>query len=73
MKKKIENYTRNCVFSELKEFDYLSKEDAFIELIEWKNGEGVDINISSFQDKYIQLTWGEVKAIRKLANKLLKK
>jgi hypothetical protein len=71
MTEKIESYTRKSVFVELKEFCHLSKEGSFIEMTEWKNGEGVDIVIASFQDRTIPLTWGELQAIKKLTNKLL--
>jgi len=71
MNKKIESYTRQSVFTELKEFCHLSKEGSFIEMTEWKNGEGVDIVIASFQDRSIQLTFGELQAIRNLTNKIL--
>jgi len=72
MDKKIESYTRKSVFTELKEFCHLSKKGGFIEMTEWKNGEGVDIVIASFQDRSIQLTRGELEAIKKLTKKLLK-
>jgi hypothetical protein len=71
MDKKIESYTRKSVFTELKEFCHLSKEGSFMEITEWKNGEGVDVVIASFQDRSIQLTWGELQAIKKLTKKLL--
>lgn len=72
MNKKIESYTRNTVFAELEQFDVLTKEHSFIELIEWKNGEGVDVAISAHSEKFISLTWGEIDAIKKLTKKLLK-
>ncbi len=72
MDKKIESYTRSSVFSDLKQFCSLCKEGSFIEMTEWKNGEGVDIVIASFQDRAMQFTWGEVEAIKKLTKKLLK-
>jgi hypothetical protein len=71
MDKKIESYTRKSVFTELKELCHLSKEDSFMEITEWKNGEGVDVVIASFQDRSLQLTWGELEAIKKLTEKLL--
>ena len=73
MNKKIESYTRQSVFTELEEFCHLSKEGSFMEMTEWKNGEGVDIVIASFQDRSIQLTFGELQAIRNLTNKILEK
>ena len=72
MDKKIESYTRSSVFAELKQFCHLSAESSFIEITEWKNGEGVDVVIGSFQDRIIPLTWGELIAIKKLTKELLK-
>jgi len=72
MTKKIESYNRKTVFAELEQFDVLTKEHSFIELIEWKNGEGVDVAISSYSEKFISLTWGEIDAIKHLTKKLLK-
>ena len=71
MDKKIKSYTRKTVFAELQEFDVTTKEHSFIELIEWKNGEGADVMISAYSEKFISLTWGEIKAIKKLTKKLL--
>jgi len=68
----MKKYTRNAIFTELKEFDYLSKEDDFIEITEWYNGEGFDVTINSFGNFNFQLTWGQYKALRKLIKKLEK-
>jgi len=62
---KIDTYKRNCIFSELGKFDYLSKKDDFIEICEWKNGDGFDITIN---EKTISLTRGQIKAIQTLTN-----
>ena len=72
MEIKMKKYTRNAIFTELKEFDYLSKEDDFIEITEWYNGEGFDVTINSFGNFNFQLTWGQYKALRKLIKKLEK-
>jgi hypothetical protein len=69
---KLEKYNRKSVFSELSEFDYLSKKDSYIEVTEWKNGEGFDINISNFQDQYFNITHGQLKALKKLIKELEK-
>ena len=65
-KKKIEIdlYERKSLMVELKDFDYLSKKDDFIEVTEWKNGEGYDIALSDKQ--VISITIGQFDAIKKL-------
>jgi len=72
MKKNIKEYNRKSVFAELSEFDYLSKEDAFIEVTEWKNGEGFDVSINNFQEQYFNITHGQLKALNKLIKTLEK-
>lgn len=63
---------RMSVFSELKEYCIFAKENAYIEVTEWSNGEGVDVNISSTHEKFISLTHGEFKAMKKLIKALNK-
>ena len=46
---------------------YLAKEDAFIEVTEWTNGEGWDISID---DKIFTLTSGQLEAINYLTKTL---
>ncbi len=57
---------RKAVYDNLRKYDYLAKEDDFIEVTEWTNGEGYDIQISD--NKHISLTEGELDAIQHLAN-----
>lgn len=57
-------YDRRSLMVELKDFDYLAKEDDFIEVTEWKNGEGYDIALSDKQ--VISITIGQFDAIKKL-------
>jgi hypothetical protein len=57
-------YNRKSLMVELKDFDYLAKEDDFIEVTEWKNGEGYDISLSDNQ--IISITIGQFDAIKKL-------
>jgi hypothetical protein len=58
--KNIEYNKRKSVSCSLKTFDCLAKDSSFIEVTEWTNGEGFDINID---DKQISLTHGELEAI----------
>lgn len=51
---------RKSVNARLKKFDCLAKDHSFIEVTEWTNGEGWDINID---DRHIALTMGELEAI----------
>lgn len=63
----MEKYNKKSVYEKLKTFDYLSKEDSFIEVTEWHNGEGWDITID---DKIISLTHGQLAAINHLTSTL---
>lgn len=58
---------RNSVFTELNPFCYLSGEHDFIEVTEWSNGEGFDINIhDKLGNRIISMTYGEYKALKKI-------
>ena len=63
-------YTRKAVFSYLKKYDYTANEQDFIEITEWKNGEGFDVEIVGKLSTRFQLTWGEYTALKKLVKKL---
>jgi len=41
----MDKYTKKAVFSNLKKYDFIAGEDDFIEVTEWKNGEGFDVDI----------------------------
>lgn len=58
--KDIQYFKRKPASCSLKTFDCLAKESSFVEVTEWTNGEGFDINID---DKQISLTYGEIDAI----------
>lgn len=64
------SYERKTFFAKLQDFCHIAEKDSFIELTEWKNGEGFDVNIHNYGEKFIQLSWGEFKLIKKLAKKL---
>jgi len=58
---------RNSAFTELKEFCYLSGDNDYMEVTEWSNGEGFDINISDpTGEKTMAMTFGEYDALKKL-------
>ena len=68
----MEKYERKAIFSELKEYCHLAKEGDYMEITEWKNGEGYDIHIYSGGTSTFQVTDGQFKAIKKLIKKLNK-
>jgi hypothetical protein len=51
---------RKSISDKLRKYDYLAKEDDFIEVTEWGNGEGWD---STSNEQVISLTWGQLDAI----------
>lgn len=66
----MEKTTRPSVIDDLHKYDYLkNKEDiAIIEVTEWGNKEGIDINIESKSGSNIfSLTYGELEAINYLS------
>ena len=66
----MDKYTRKAVFSELKKYDPIANDNDFIELTEWKNGEGFDVEIVGKLSTRFQLTWGEYTALKNLVKKL---
>lgn len=63
----MEFVNKKSVNDNLKKYDYLAKDDDFIEVTEWTNGEGYDITID---DKIISLTEGQINAINYLVKSL---
>jgi hypothetical protein len=60
---------RTTKFTELKPYDYFAKDEDFIEVTEWVNGEGFDVSIHSLgQQKNFLLTHGEFQALVALIN-----
>lgn len=54
---------RKSINDNLRKYDHLAKENSFIEITEWGNGEGWDITID---DRMMSLTWGQLDAIQYL-------
>tara|TARA_R110001632_G_scaffold232729_1_gene374387 strand:- start:45 stop:251 length:207 start_codon:yes stop_codon:yes gene_type:complete len=66
----MDKYKKKAVFSELKKYDFMANESDYIEVTEWKNGEGFDVDIVGKLSTRFQLTWGEYTALKKLVKKL---
>ena len=60
-------YNKKSVSDDLKKYDYLSKEDDFIEVTEWSNGEGISVTINTTT---FELTFGQLDAINYLSQAL---
>lgn len=67
----METYNKKSVSDNLKKYCYFADDDSFIEVTQWKNGEGYDINIESHNStKLIGFTNGELEAISYLVKVL---
>ena len=51
---------RKSISDDLKKYDFLAKDDDFITVTEWANGDGFDITIN---DRIYSFTVGELEAI----------
>ena len=69
---KIEESKRKTLFTILKPFCYFAGEHDYVEVTEWTNGEGVDVEISGKLRTRFQLTYGEYDALKKLMKKIRK-
>jgi hypothetical protein len=63
----MESYKLNSIRENLRKFDYLAKEHDYIEVTEWRNGEGWNIDLNGMA---IQLTDGQLRAINYLTQTL---
>lgn len=63
----MEHVSRKSVNDRLKKYDFMAKEDDFVEVTQWVNGEGYDITI---EDRKMSLTDGELDAINYLVQTL---
>lgn len=60
----IEAYNLPARFTKLKRYCPFAKSEDYMELIEWHNGEGFDLNING--DKIYSFTWGQFDALKEL-------
>lgn len=63
----MESYKLNSIRENLRKFDYLAKEHDYIEVTEWRNGEGWNIDLNG---TVIQITDGQLRAINYLTQTL---
>ena len=63
----MESYKLNSIRENLRKFDYLAKEHDYIEVTEWRNGEGWNIDLNGI---VIQITDGQLRAINYLTQTL---
>ena len=63
----MESYKLNSIRENLRKFDYLAKEHDYIEVTEWRNDEGWNIDLNG---KAIQLTDGQLRATNYLTQTL---
>lgn len=62
---------RNTIFSNLTKYCPLSDEHDYIEVTEWSNGEGVDVNIyAKPTEQAFHLTWGQFDLLKKIMKKI---
>lgn len=55
---------RRSAFVELESFDLTARLSDFVEVVEWINGNGIDISINNRTPQRMSLTWGEFDAIK---------
>lgn len=55
------------VSDDLNKYDYIAKKGDFIQVVEWSNGEGIDVTIN---EKILSLTYGQLEAINYLSKTL---
>jgi len=69
-KAKVNVNNRTALSADLNDFCLFAKENDFIELTEWTNGDGFDIVISSHGDKSFSMSRGQFDAIKALVKQL---
>ena len=71
MKNRFEAYNRKAVFSEVKDYCHLSKPFDYVEVIQWNNGEGFDVDMSTSQgNETLRITYGQWRLLKKLVKAL---
>lgn len=63
---------RKSIFSDLSPHDYLAKEHSYIEVTEWSNGEGYDVQVYNHSERNISISYYEFKLLKKLIKELEK-
>ena len=68
--KTMKTYKRQAVFADLTDYDPLAEEHHFIEVTQWHNGEGFDVEVQSEDLFGFQLTWLQFEALKAVIAKL---
>lgn len=68
----MEKYKRKAVFSSLKDYDVFCGEYDFMEVTEWSNGEGFDVEVAGKTNERFQLTYGCYEALKDLVKEIEK-
>lgn len=65
---------RNSVYTHLTEFAHMSNASDFIEITEWTNGDGFDVNVSTTNgpSSFFQMSYDQFDAMKKLVKGLQK-
>ena len=61
----IDTYNRKAKFTQLKLYDLFAKDDDFMEVCEWHNGEGFDVTINN---RIVSFSWGQWECLQVLVN-----
>lgn len=65
----IEISQRKSKLTYLKDYCHLSGDNDTIEIVDWENGDGVDVSImSKYNSQHFSLTYGEFQALQVLIN-----
>lgn len=66
----MEIYNIKAAFTELEEFCPFGKNGSFMEVTQWKNGDGFTVHINNNRVESFGLTYGEFDALKKLVEEL---
>ena len=69
----MEKYERKSYFLELKRYCVFANENDYIEVTEWKNQEGFDVDVSGKLNQRFQITHVEFEELKKIIKKIIKK
>jgi hypothetical protein len=71
--KMIETYERKSTTADLNEYCHFAKEHDTIEVVEWVNGEGVDVDINTETNRGLvrfNLTFGEWNCLKEIMTRV---
>ena len=71
--KMIETYERKSTVADLNEYCHFAKEHDTIEVVEWVNGEGVDVDINTETNRGLvrfNLTFGEWNCLKEIMTRV---